>query len=120
MLSQALEQKFEAASCQDRRLIEALLETSTSLKNSVSEALSEILQGSTRGQLLSAVLDAAVSATQDSLVSTVHPLSSLDALVEVLTQPEALANFAPDDPLAIARLKSVQVKQRLLYGTSKE
>lgn len=115
MLSQALEQKFRAASHQDRRLIESLLETSTSLKNSVSEALSEILQGSTRGQFLSAVLEAAASATQGASVNTIHPLSSLDALVEVLTQPEALANLAPDDPLAIARLKGVQVKQRLLY-----
>jgi hypothetical protein len=33
MLSQALEQKFRAASRQDRRLIESLLETSASLKN---------------------------------------------------------------------------------------
>lgn len=43
----------------------------------------------------------------------------LDRIIAALTEPEILAELAPNDPLLIARLKGMRVKQKLLYSDGK-
>ena len=43
----------------------------------------------------------------------------LDRIIAALTEPEILAELAPNDPLSIARLKGMRVKQQLLYSDGK-
>ncbi|PSB57241.1 helix-turn-helix domain-containing protein [Chamaesiphon polymorphus] len=43
----------------------------------------------------------------------------LDRIIAALTEPEILAELAPNDPLLLARLKGMRVKQQLLYSDGK-
>ncbi len=50
------------------------------------------------------------------MIETIAQGSSLEQAIAALTAPELLAELAPIDPLAVARLKGMKVKQDLLYG----
>jgi hypothetical protein len=60
-----------------------------------------------------------INVMEDSHISKMianNRSSLLDRMIAALTEPERLAELAPADPLAVARLKGMKVKQKLLYS----
>lgn len=118
MNTRVLAQKVQAATPEERKLIGRMLTAPVAVKHSLQAALAGLLQPSARSQFLREVVETALTASKEVNVAVAleGQLQGLEALVAVLTQPEALRALAPTDPLVAARLKGVQVKWELLYG----
>jgi biotin operon repressor len=102
---------------QMQRLVERLLSAPEHTRQALGEALAEIECHSPRGQFLEQVMDWVVDLSkQVNIPVEEQPGEAFATLVKVFTQPEALSQLAPQDPLAAARLKGVMVKQQLLYA----
>lgn len=115
MNKKALLQQVEAATPEDRKLIECILTAPPNVKFSLLAALSEITKPTGRSKFLQYVLEAVLAVSQDKMPLSDRNLG-FEEMVKAFTRPEALKLLAPTDPLAAARLKGVQVKQQLLYG----
>lgn len=103
----SLERDIQTVSEPERQLIVALL-----------EALKATRRDPDRHQFLQGLIEVGVKASQHIHLSPAGRArkSDFEQMVEGLTLPEVLKALAPNDPLAAARLKGLQVKHELLYG----
>jgi len=119
MNKKALLQQVQAATREEQQLIERVLASPAAIKPSLLEALSEMSKPTARSKFLQYVLTAAVAVSREAKITTDADLDEhqggFEAMVEVFARPEALKALAPNDPLAAARFKGVQVKHELLY-----
>jgi hypothetical protein len=112
----SLAERVQAVSPSDRKLIANLLDASPQLRDSLSTVLQESKRNSKSTQFWQSIVDVALAASHASNVTAVSYASSLEQTIAALTAPELLAELAPIDPLASARLKGMEVKRDLLYG----
>jgi len=118
MNKKALLQQVQAATPEDRKLIERILAAPTNLKLSLLEVLSTT-KPTAKSKFLKNTLAMALSISQETQItasSNNEQDLGFEEMVKAFTRPEALKILAPTDPLAAARFKGVQVKQQLLYG----
>jgi hypothetical protein len=119
MNKKALLQQVQAATREEQQLIERVLASPTAIKPTLLEALSEMSKPTARSKFLQYVLTAAVAVSREAKITANADLDEhqggFEAMVEVFARPEALKALAPNDPLAAARFKGVQVKHELLY-----
>lgn len=120
MNKKALLQQVQAATTQEQQLIERVLASPAAIQPWLLEVLAEISKPTGRSRFLQDVLMAAVAVSREAKITDdvdePSHQTGFDAMVEVFAAPEALKALAPNDPLAAARLKGVQVKHQLLYG----
>lgn len=119
MNKKALLQQVQAATKEEQQLIERVLTSPAAIKPTLLEALSEMSKPTVRSKFLQYVITAAVAVSRSAKITTDADLDEhqggFEAMVEVFARPEALLALAPNDPLAAARFKGVQVKHELLY-----
>ncbi|ACK72843.1 conserved hypothetical protein [Gloeothece citriformis PCC 7424] len=114
MKTSTLLKKVERATDEKQKLIAQILAAPPNLQESLSEALSP--EKKAVGQILPAIIDMFLEVSgKISTSSDVSPEKAFDSLMELLTSKELLEKFAPNDPLAAARLRGVQRKRDLLY-----
>lgn len=116
MNEKTLLQQVQAATPEDRKLIESLLTAPPEIKLSLLCVLSQTTKQTGKSKFLQYVLKAAIAISQETKITVSDRNLGFEEMVKVFTRPEALKILAPTDPLAAARLKGVQVKQQLLYG----
>jgi hypothetical protein len=100
----------------EQRLIDNLLDTSPQFKEALATLLRESKHHHQLSQYWQATLDVALAASHASNVTASPHANSFEWTISALTAPELLAELAPTDPLAGARLRGMKVKQELLYG----
>jgi hypothetical protein len=104
------------------RLIDRLADIATTTPTDTLEATSELWQVVSDQQgkddavarILAAVTNLAKSTSNHQLNQVLGATSDYSVLLRLLAQPEALAFLAERDPLAPARLRGLQVRERLL------
>ncbi len=116
MSVEALIERVQTSTPSDRVLIANLLDTSPQFRDVLATALRESKHQSNLTQYWQAIMDVALAASHASNVTANSHSSSLAQTIAALTSPELLAELAPIDPLAGARLRGVKVKQELLYS----
>ena len=120
MNKKALLQQVQVATTEEQQLIERVLTSPAAIKSTLLEALSEMSKPTMRSKFLQYVLATAVAVSREAKITADIDLDDhqggFEAMVEVFARPEALKALAPNDPLAAARFKGVQVKHELLYG----
>jgi hypothetical protein len=114
MSVQALCERVQTATLSDQTLIINLLDTSPQFRETLSTALKESKHHRSLTEFYQSVLDVAVAASHASNIKTSSSASSLEQTIAALTTPELLAELAPLDPLASARLRGMVVRQELL------
>jgi hypothetical protein len=112
----SLSERLQTVSPNDQTLIANLLDTSSQFRDTLSTALRESKHHRGLTQFWQSILDVALAASHASNVKAIAQGSSLEQAIAALTAPELLAELAPIDPLSLARLKGMKVKQDLLYG----
>lgn len=108
--------RVQTSTPSDQVLIANLLDTSPQFKNVLATALQESKHHRNLAQYWQSIMDVALAASHASNVTTKPHASSLEQTIAALTSPELLAELAPIDPLASARLRGMKVKQELLYS----
>jgi hypothetical protein len=108
--------RVQTSTPSDQVLIANLLDTSPQFKHVLATALQESKQQRNLAQYWQSIMDVALAASHASNVTTKSHASSLEQTIAALTSPELLAELAPIDPLASARLRGMKVKQELLYS----
>lgn len=117
MKTKATKQQAHEATKREQKLIAKLLATPEPLKQSLLLLLDETASSTAQGKFLQKVLAAVLAVSKEVKIPvSLDEKEGIEAIVEAFTQPEALKALAPNDPLAAARLKGVQVKRELLYG----
>jgi hypothetical protein len=116
MSVEALIDRVQTSTPSDRLLIANLLDTSPQFRDALAIALRESKHRSSLAKYWQSIVDVALAASHASNVTADPRESSLAQTIAALTAPELLAELAPIDPLASARLKGMKVKQELLYG----
>lgn len=117
MKTKATKQQVHEATKREQKLIAKLLATPEPLKQSLLLLLDETASSTAQGKFLQKVLAAVLAVSKEVKIPVLlDEKEGIEAIVEAFTQPEALKALAPNDPLAAARLKGVQVKRELLYG----
>jgi hypothetical protein len=111
--------RVQTSTPSDQVLIANLLDTSPQFKNVLATALQESKHQRNLAQYWQSIMDVALAASHASNVTTKSHRSSLEQTIAALTSPELLAELAPIDPLASARLRGMKVKQELLYSDGK-
>jgi hypothetical protein len=114
MSVEALIERVQTSSLSDRVLIANLLDTSPQFRDALATALRESKHHSNLTQYWQSIVDVALAASHASNVTANSHSSSLAQTIAALTSPELLAELAPIDPLAGARLRGMIVKQDLL------
>jgi hypothetical protein len=84
----------------------------------VKPTIQEQKEESTKSHLFQDISNV-IKALGNSQVTIERQSIILDRIIAALTEPEILAELAPNDPLLIARLKGMRVKQQLLYSDGK-
>lgn len=84
---------------------------------SVLKAMKQARSHPMRQQFLQSAIAVSIEASQQARLTPefLRDRGDFEVTVKGLLQPEVLDTFAPDDPLAAARLKGHQVKHELLY-----
>jgi hypothetical protein len=108
--------RVQTSTPSDRILIANLLDTSPQFKDVLATALRESKHQSNLARYWQSIMDVALAASHASNVTANSHSSSLAQTIAALTSPELLAELAPIDPLASARLRGMKVKQELLYS----
>jgi hypothetical protein len=109
-------ERVQTSSQIEQRLIDNLLDTSPQFKEALATLLRESKHHQKLSQYWQAAIDVALVASHASNV-TAHPhANSFEWTISALTAPELLAELAPTDPLAGARLRGMEVKRELLYS----
>ena len=112
----ALIDRIQTSTLNDQVLIANLLDTTPQFRAALATALREAKQQRNLAQYWQSIVDVALAASHASNVTTNSDTSSLAQMIAALTSPELLAELAPIDPLAGARLRGMKVKQELLYS----
>ena len=112
----ALIDRVQTSTPSDQVLIANLLDTTPQFRATLATALREAKQQKNLAQYWQSIVDVALAASHASNVTTNSDASSLAQMIAALTSPELLAELAPIDPLAGARLRGMKVKQELLYS----
>jgi hypothetical protein len=100
----------------EQRLIANLLDTSPQFKQALATLLQESKHHRKLSQYWQAAIDVALVASHASNVTASSHANSFEWTISALTAPELLAELAPTDPLAGARLRGMKVKHELLYS----
>ena len=108
--------RIQTSTPSDQVLIANLLDTTPQFRATLATALREAKQQKNLAQYWQSIVDVALAASHASNVMTNSDGSSLAQMIAALTSPELLAELAPIDPLAGARLRGMKVKQELLYS----
>jgi hypothetical protein len=116
MSTQKLIDRVQNSSPIEQRLISNLLDTSAQFKNTLSTVLMESKQHKSLTAYWQTVIDVSLAATHATNVTANPQSQGLEQMITALIAPELLAELAPVDPLAAARLRGTKVKQELLYG----
>jgi hypothetical protein len=116
MSTQKLLDRVQNSSLIEQRLIANLLDTSAQFKDTLSTVLLESKQHKSLTAYWQTVIDVSLAATHASNVTANPQSEGLEQMITALIAPELLAELAPVDPLAAARLRGTKVKQELLYG----
>jgi hypothetical protein len=117
MSVKALCERVQSATLNDQTLIVNLLDASPQFRDTLSTALRESKHHRNLTEFYQSILDVALAASHASNVGASPHASSLEKTIAALTAPELLAELAPSDPLASARLKGMKVKEELLYSS---
>jgi biotin operon repressor len=115
MPSLSLEERIQQASSQTRQQIQHLLDAPLPQQQEVAEILAEIKRQTPRGKFLAKLIHVGLIASEPvTRWPQFGEETDLGVIIAILTQPTVLER-APDlDPLAVHRLKGMQVKQQLL------
>jgi hypothetical protein len=116
MSTQKLLDRVQNSSPIEQRLISNLLDTSAQFKNTLSTVLMESKQHQSLTAYWQTVIDVSLAATHASNVTANPQSHGLEQMITALIAPELLAELAPIDPLAAARLRGMKVKQELLHS----
>jgi hypothetical protein len=116
MSTQKLLDRVQNSSPIEQRLIANLLDTSAQFKDALSNVLLESKRHQNLTDYWQTVIDVSLAATHASNVTANPQSQGLEQMITALTAPELLAELAPADPLAVARLRGMKVKQELLHG----
>ena len=100
----------------EQRTIDNLLDTSPQFKAALATLLRESKHDQKLSEYWQAIIDVALAASHASNVTAHSHATSFELTISALTAPELLAELAPTDPLAGARLRGMKVKQELLYS----
>jgi hypothetical protein len=119
MSVQALCERVQSATPNDQTLIDNLLDASPQFRDTLSTALRESKHHRNLTEFYQSILDVALAASHASNVGASPHASSLEKIIAALTAPELLADLAPSDPLASARLRGMLVRQELLSSDGK-
>ena len=103
-----------ASTQSEQRTIDNLLDTSPQFKAALATLLRESKHDRKLSEYWQAVIDVALAASHASNVTAHSHSNSFELTISALTAPELLAELAPTDPLAGARLRGMKVKQELL------
>jgi hypothetical protein len=114
-----LSDRVQSSTPIEQKLIANLLDTSAQFKGTLATVLQESKQRKNLHQFWQEVMDVALAASHASNVADRPHSSSFEWTIAALTAPELLAELAPTDPLAAARLRGMKVKQELLYSDGK-
>jgi hypothetical protein len=116
MSAKKLIDRVQNSSPIEQRLIANLLDSSVQFKDALSTVLLESKQHKSLAAYWQTVIDVSLAATHASNVTANHKSQGLEQMITALTAPELLAELAPADPLAAARLRGMKIKQELLHG----
>jgi hypothetical protein len=109
----ALEKRIQEAPPHMRRQIQQFLDAPEPQRQVLAAVLSE--RGTQQSKFLTTLLRVGLAASgRNTRWPDFDDLNDLSAVVQVLTQPAVVEEFAPIDPLAVHRLKGMLVKQQLL------
>jgi hypothetical protein len=92
-----------------------LARTSKKTQAIISKVISSCNQGSLEAVFMTRVMEGFLEiAASSNLAELVMPDSNCDVLMAVLQTPEALSLFSRKDPLAKAKLRGLEIKQKFL------
>lgn len=100
----------------EQRLIANLLDTSPQFKEILAQVLRESKHQKNLTAYWQAAIEVALAASHATNIATATNANSWERMIAAFTAPELLAELAPADPLAAARLKGMKVKHELLYS----
>lgn len=112
-------ERVQTSSPIEQRLIDNLLDTSPQFKDVLAQVLREAKHHKNLMAYWQTAIEVALAASHATSIASANNSSSLERMIAALTAPELLAELAPIDPLAAARLKGMKVKQELLYSDGK-
>ncbi|MGF1601621.1 MAG: hypothetical protein ACFCU8_06310 [Thermosynechococcaceae cyanobacterium] len=111
-----LDKRISDATPQVKRQVKSFLDAPKHQQKEVGAVLAEINDGTPRGMFLAKLLHLGLAASKPiSQWPNYSKQNDLSAIVDVLSQPGALAEIIlTDDPLAVHRLNGLPIKQKLL------
>jgi len=116
MSVKSLIDRVQTSSQNEQRTIDNLLDTSPQFKAALATLLRESKNNRKLSEYWQAIIDVALVASHASNVTAHSHANSFELTISALTAPELLAELAPTDPLAGARLRGMKVKHELLYS----